>query len=167
MDYVSHYTDLIYFANGGVSVCRYRLLALASDPKQVVIQVENHGGQKDILITDHIVRDGVLNRIADRDLTGVPFDMLCVALTEAGQHHVVFVEADLEDYIHRGYPYERSTQPAAPWPTYRTHLDQFPRPGGRPRPTADRACDSYARSRRPSGHPRPADVPVNRQYADE
>ncbi|MBR8270515.1 hypothetical protein KDW88_27420 [Burkholderia cenocepacia] len=113
MDYVSHYTDLIYFANGGVSVCRYRLLALASDPKQVVIQVENHGGQKDILITDHIVRDGVLNRIADRDLTGVPFDMLCVALTEAGQHHVVFVEADLEDYIHRGYPYERSTQPAA------------------------------------------------------
>ncbi|WP_241332388.1 hypothetical protein [Burkholderia cenocepacia] len=113
MDYVSHYTDLIYFANGGISVCRYRLLALASDPKQVVIQVENHGGQKDILISDHIVRDGVLNRIADRDLKGVPFDMLCVALTEAGQHHVVFVEADLEDYIHRGYPYERSTQPAA------------------------------------------------------
>lgn len=103
MDYVSHYTNLIYFANGGISVCRYRLLALASDPKQVVIQVENHGGQKDILISDHIVRDGVLNRIADRDLTGVPFDMLCVALTEAGQHHIVFVEADLEDYIHRGY----------------------------------------------------------------
>lgn len=113
MDYVSHYTDLVYFASGGISVCRYRMLALASEPKQLVIQVENHGGHKDILITDHIVRDGILNRIADRDLTGVPFDMLCVALTEAGQHHIVFVEADLEDYIHRGYPYERCAQPAA------------------------------------------------------
>ncbi|WP_407973068.1 hypothetical protein ACJ51O_36400 (plasmid) [Burkholderia pyrrocinia] len=113
MDYVSHYTDLVYFANGGVSVCRYRLLALASEPKQVVIQVEDHGGHKGILITDHNVRDGILNRIADRDLTGVPFDMLCVALTEGGQHHIAFVEADLEDYIHRGYPFERSAQPAA------------------------------------------------------
>ncbi|EDT37354.1 hypothetical protein [Burkholderia ambifaria] len=113
MDYISHYTDLVYFANGGVSVCRYRLLALASKPKQVVIQIENHRGHKDILITNHIVRDAILNRIADRELTGVPFDMLCVALTEAGQHHIVFVEADLEDYLHRGYPYERSAQPAA------------------------------------------------------
>ncbi|WP_321810324.1 MULTISPECIES: hypothetical protein [unclassified Burkholderia] len=113
MDYVSHYTDLVYFANGGIAVCRYRLLALASDPKQVVIQVENHGGHKSILITDHIVRDGIINRIADCDLTGVPFDMLCVALTDAGQHHIAFVEADLEDYIHRGYPYERYAQPAA------------------------------------------------------
>lgn len=113
MDYVSRYTDLIYSANGGIAVCRYRLLALASEPTQLVIQVENHGGNKDILITDHNVRDGILNRIADRELTGVPFDLLCVALTEAGQHHIVFVEADLEDYIHRGYPYERSAQPAA------------------------------------------------------
>ncbi|MDA3669983.1 hypothetical protein PFF91_28710 [Burkholderia cenocepacia] len=113
MDYVSHYTDLVYFASGGISVCRYRMLALASEPKQLVIQVENHCGHKGILIADHIVRDGVLNRIADRDLTGVPFAMLCVALTEAGQHHIVFVEADLEDYIHRGYPYERSAQPAS------------------------------------------------------
>ncbi|HDR9512079.1 hypothetical protein C5615_37745 [Burkholderia cepacia] len=113
MDYVSRYTDLVYSANGGIAVCRYRLLALASEPTQLVIQVENHGGNKDILITDHIVRDGILNRIADRELTGVPFDMLCVALTEADQHHIVFVEADLEDYIHRGYPYERSAQPAA------------------------------------------------------
>ncbi|MXN76423.1 hypothetical protein GR157_16970 [Burkholderia sp. 4701] len=113
MDYVSHYTDLVYFANGGIAVCRYRLLALASDPKQVVIQVENRGGHKGILITDHVVRDGILNRIADRDLMGVPFDMLCVALTEAGQHYIAFVEADLEDYIHRGYPLERSARQAA------------------------------------------------------
>ncbi|OXJ06818.1 hypothetical protein [Burkholderia sp. AU6039] len=113
MDYVSRYTDLVYSANGGIAVCRYRLLALASEPKQLVIQVENHGGNKDLLITDHNVRDGILNRIADRELTGIPFDLLCVALTEAGQHHIVFVEADLEDYIHRGFPFERSAQQAA------------------------------------------------------
>ncbi|KWC91665.1 hypothetical protein [Burkholderia cepacia] len=113
MDYVSRYTDLVYSANGGIAVCRYRLLALASEPTQLVIQVENHGGNKDILITDHIVRDGILNRVADRELTGVPFDLLCVALTEGGRHHIAFVEADLEDYIHRGFPFERSAQQAA------------------------------------------------------
>ncbi|KGX17118.1 hypothetical protein Y036_6151 [Burkholderia pseudomallei] len=113
MDYISHYTDLVYFANGDVSVCRYRLLVLASAPKLVVLQVENCGGRKGILITDHIVRDGIINRIADRELSDVPLDMLRIALTEAGQHHVVLIEADLEDYMHRGYPYERSAQPAS------------------------------------------------------
>ncbi|KVL32177.1 hypothetical protein WS98_21815 [Burkholderia territorii] len=113
MDYISRYTDLVYFANGEVSVCRHRLLVPASTPKLVVLQVENFGGREGILLTDHIVRDGIINRIADRELPGVPLDMLRIALTEAGQHHVVLVEADLEDYIHRGYPYERSGQPAS------------------------------------------------------
>ncbi|KUY49038.1 MULTISPECIES: hypothetical protein [unclassified Burkholderia] len=113
MDHVTHYTDLAYFASGSIAVCCYRLFTLSSDPTQVIIQIDNCGAPKDVLITDHIVRDGILNRIADRDLTGIPCDMLCVALTEAGQHHIAFVEADLEDYIHRGYPYERSAQPAA------------------------------------------------------
>ncbi|KWE32646.1 hypothetical protein [Burkholderia territorii] len=113
MDYISRYTDLVYFANGDASVCRHRLLVLASTPKLVVLQVENFGGREGILLTDHIVRDGIINRIADRELPGVPLDMLRIALTEAGQHHVVPVEADLEDYIHRGYPYERSGQPAS------------------------------------------------------
>ncbi|WP_175948554.1 hypothetical protein [Burkholderia pyrrocinia] len=113
MDYITTYTDLIYFARGGVAVCRYRLFPFTSDPNQVIVQIENHRGPKDILLTDYIVRDGILNRVAERELTGIPFDMLCVALTDAGRHHVIFVEADLEDYIHRGYPYERTAQQAA------------------------------------------------------
>ncbi|WP_321944963.1 hypothetical protein [Burkholderia cenocepacia] len=113
MDYVSKYTGLIYFAKGRIFICRYRMLKLTSNPKQVIVQVENYDGPKDVLIHDHNVRDGILNRIADRELPGIPFDMLCVALTDSDQHHIVFVEADLEDYIHRGHPYQRTPERAA------------------------------------------------------
>ncbi|NIE81845.1 MULTISPECIES: hypothetical protein [unclassified Burkholderia] len=111
MDYISPYADLIYFVTGGIAVCRYRLLTLRSAPKPVVIQVEA-GGENAVLVADHILRDGILNRIADRDLIGIPFDMLSVALTAAGQHHIVYAEPDIDDYIKRGYPYVRTAQPA-------------------------------------------------------
>ncbi|KVK87641.1 hypothetical protein WJ47_12500 [Burkholderia ubonensis] len=113
MDYVTRYTDLIYFANGDIGVCRYRLLTFNSDPKQVVVQIDNHRGSKDAVIADHRIRDAILNRIANRELEGVPFAMLCVALTANSEHHVLFVEPDLEDYIHRGYPYQRTPERAA------------------------------------------------------
>ncbi|MBR8049349.1 hypothetical protein DN523_27095 [Burkholderia multivorans] len=113
MDYVTKYADLVYFSRGRIIICRYRFLTLAANPKQLIIQVETYADQRDPLIADHIGRDGILNRIADRDLVGIPFDMLCVVLSNAGQHSVVFVEADLEDYIHRGHLYQRTPQRTA------------------------------------------------------
>ncbi|PCE30335.1 hypothetical protein [Burkholderia ubonensis] len=113
MDYVTRYTDLIYSANGAIAFCRYRLLTFNSDPTQVVVQIDNHLGSKDALIADHRIRDAILNRIADRELQGVPFAMLSVALTADSVHHVLFIEPDLEDYIHRGYPYQQTPERAA------------------------------------------------------
>ncbi|ABO60020.1 hypothetical protein ABWH74_001539 [Burkholderia vietnamiensis] len=113
MDCKSRYTDLIYFAHGDVAACRYRFFLISADPKQVVLQLDNHRGQRGILISDHQTRDGILNRIADRELDGIPFAMLCVALSENNIHHVVSAEPDLEDYIHRGHPYRRIPEKAA------------------------------------------------------
>jgi len=113
MDYATHYADLVYLVNGDLAVCRYRLFLVNTDPKQVIVQIDNHHGPKDVLVTDYRARDTILNRIADRELMGIPFDMLCVALTNEGTHHILFVEPDLEDYVHRGFPYESSPERAA------------------------------------------------------
>ncbi|UEP39742.1 hypothetical protein LL998_33930 (plasmid) [Burkholderia ambifaria] len=113
MDYATHYADLVYLVNGDPAVCRYRFFLVDTDPKQVIVQIDNHRGPKNVLVTDYRARDTILNRIADRELMGIPFDMLCVALTNDGTHHILFVEPDLEDYVHRGFPYERSSEPAA------------------------------------------------------
>ncbi|MCA7888563.1 hypothetical protein LGM58_35870 [Burkholderia contaminans] len=113
MDYVTRYTDLFYFAEGEITICRYRLIAPHSESKQVIVQIDNHRGPKDILTADHRARDAILNRIADRELSGIPFDMLCIALSESGSHHILFAEPDLEDYIHRGHPYQQSPERAA------------------------------------------------------
>ena len=113
MDYATHYTDLVYLVNGYLAVCRYRLFLVNTDPKQVIVQIDNHHGPKDALVTDYRARDTILNRVADRELMGIPFDMLCVALTDDGTHHILFVEPDLEDYVHRGFPYESSPERAA------------------------------------------------------
>jgi hypothetical protein len=113
MDYETHYADLVYLVNGDLAACRYRLFLFNTDPKQVIVQIDNHHGPKDVLVEDHRTRDAILNRIADRELTGIPFDMLCVALTNGGSHQILAVEPDLEDYVHRGFPYERSPERAA------------------------------------------------------
>ncbi|WP_321896691.1 hypothetical protein [Burkholderia cepacia] len=89
MDYGTRYTDLIYFTHGDVAVCWYRFFLIRADPKQVVVQLDNHRGHRGILISDHQTRDTILNRIADRELPGIPFAMLCVALSEKHTHHVV------------------------------------------------------------------------------
>ncbi|MEN8517877.1 hypothetical protein [Burkholderia sp. RS02] len=113
MDYVTRYTDLIYFAGGDFVICRYRLIARRSEAKQIVVQIDNHKGSQGILRADHQARDAVLNRIADRELAGIPFAMLCVALTENDTHQVVLGEPDLEDYIHRGHPFQQPPERAA------------------------------------------------------
>ncbi|MCA7954185.1 hypothetical protein LGM43_28340 [Burkholderia seminalis] len=113
MDYVTRYTDLIYFANDEIASCRYRFIKSPGNQTQVILQVNHHSGRPGNLAADHQTRDAILNRIADRELTGVPFSMLCVALTEGDVHHVVFPEPDLEDYIQRGHPYQRTPERAA------------------------------------------------------
>ncbi|MBN3776635.1 hypothetical protein G3O06_03520 [Burkholderia sp. Ac-20345] len=113
MDYRTQYSDLIYFANEDVAACRYRFFVIRSDPAQVVVQLDNHKGRPGILISNHQTRDAILNRVADRELAGTPFAMLCVALSETNAHQVVFAEPDLEDYIHRGHPYQRIPERAA------------------------------------------------------
>ncbi|HDR8982690.1 hypothetical protein QZM46_08260 [Burkholderia vietnamiensis] len=113
MDYVTRYTDLLYFAEGEITICRYRLIAPHSESKQVIVQIDNHQGPKDILTADHRARDAILNRIADRELSGIPFDMLCIVLSERGSHHILFAEPDLEDYIHRGHQYQQMPERAA------------------------------------------------------
>ncbi|VWD52877.1 hypothetical protein BLA18110_07810 [Burkholderia lata] len=112
MDYITRYTDLIYFASGDFVICRYRLIARRSEAKQIVVQIDNHKGSQGILRADHQARDAVLNRIADRELAGIPFAMLCVALTENDTHQVVLGEPDLEDYIHRGHPFQQTPERA-------------------------------------------------------
>ncbi|AOJ10001.1 hypothetical protein [Burkholderia mayonis] len=111
MHYVTSYSDIFYLVDGTLAVCRYRLIAVNDEPRQVVIQIDNHCGPEGVLIADHNVRDAVLNRIADRDLHGIPVNMLCLALTNAGTHHVVFVEPDLENYVQRGNPYAFTAEP--------------------------------------------------------
>ncbi|KVK86635.1 hypothetical protein [Burkholderia sp. MSMB1498] len=113
MDNVTSYTDLLYFENGGIAVCRYRFLTCHPESSQVIVQIDNHKGRKGVLTEDHHTRDAILNRLADRELTGIPFEMLCVVLSEGGVHHVVFPEPDLEDYIHRGYPHQQTPERAA------------------------------------------------------
>lgn len=113
MDYVTRYTDLIYFTGGDLAICRYRLISRHAEVKQIVVQIDNHKGPQQILTADHQARDAVLNRIADRELAGIPFAMLCIALTESGTHQIAFAEPDLEDYIHRGHPYQQTPERAA------------------------------------------------------
>lgn len=64
MDYRTRYTDLIYFADGDLATCRCRFFVIRSDLKQVVAQLDNHKGRHSILISDHRIRDAILNRIA-------------------------------------------------------------------------------------------------------
>ncbi|WP_412530409.1 hypothetical protein [Burkholderia lata] len=113
MDYVTRYTDLIYFTGGDLAICRYRLITRRSEAKQIVVQIDNHMGSQGILTENHQARDAVLNRIADRDLAGIPFAMLCIALTESDAHKIVVAEPDLEDYIHRGHPFQQTRERAA------------------------------------------------------
>ncbi|MDN7805710.1 hypothetical protein [Burkholderia gladioli] len=113
MDYITRYTDLIYFANDEIASCRYRLIRARDNQTQVIVQINHHGDRPGNPVADHKTRDAILNRIADRELTGVPLSMLCVALTEGNVHHVVFPEPDLEDYIQRGHPYHQTPERAA------------------------------------------------------
>ncbi|MGY6240126.1 hypothetical protein ACW910_21845 (plasmid) [Burkholderia ambifaria] len=113
MDYVTRYTDLIYFTGGDLAICRYRLISRHAEVKQIVVQIDNHKGPQRILTADHQARDAVLNRIADRELAGIPFAMLCIALTENDTHQVVLGAPDLEDYIHRGHPFQQTPERAA------------------------------------------------------
>ncbi|RQS44340.1 hypothetical protein [Burkholderia sp. Bp8986] len=112
MVYVTRYTDLIYFANGEIASCRYRFIKSRDNQTQVIVQINHPSDRPGNLATDHQTRDAILNRIADRELTGVPFSMLCVALTEGDAHHIVFPEPDLEDYIQRGHPYQQTPERA-------------------------------------------------------
>ncbi|AOJ85187.1 hypothetical protein WS87_00010 (plasmid) [Burkholderia sp. MSMB0856] len=113
MDYVTRYTDLIYFASGEIASCRYRFIKSRDNQKQVIVQITHRNDQTANLTADHQTRDAILNRIADRELAGIPFSMLCVALTEGDTHHIVFPEPDLEDYIQRGHPYQQTPERAA------------------------------------------------------
>ncbi|WP_186138393.1 hypothetical protein [Burkholderia gladioli] len=113
MDYITRYIDLIYFANDEIASCRYRLIKSRDNQTQVIVQINHHGGRPGNPVADHKTRDAILNRIADRELTGVPVSMLCVALTEGDAHHIVFPEPDLEDYIQRGHPYQQTPERAA------------------------------------------------------
>ncbi|WP_333994607.1 hypothetical protein [Burkholderia orbicola] len=113
MDYITRYTDLIYFAGGDLALCQYRFISRHAEVKQIVVQIDNHKGPQRSLTADHQARDAVLNRIADRELVGIPFAMLCIALTENDTHKTAFAEPDLEDYIHRGHPYQHTAARAA------------------------------------------------------
>ncbi|MCA8432415.1 hypothetical protein [Burkholderia seminalis] len=75
-----------------IAVCRYRLLTITSHPTQVIVQLKSHADPKSVTITDHIVHDAILNRIADRELIGIPFDKVCSALTDAGAHYALSLE---------------------------------------------------------------------------
>ncbi|QTB53497.1 hypothetical protein [Burkholderia pseudomallei] len=113
MDYVTRYTDLIYFTNDEIAFYRYRFIKSRDNQTQVIVQINHQRDRPGNLIADHQTRDAILNRIADRELTGVPFSMLCVALTEGDAHHIIFPEPDLEDYIQRGHPYQQTPERAA------------------------------------------------------
>ncbi|MBR7917053.1 hypothetical protein KDX16_14590 [Burkholderia vietnamiensis] len=109
MPYCTSRTELVHLTtNGQPAVCRYRCIVTgsATPAPRVIVQIEPVDLAVSDLRNSHNARDAVINRILDRELVGVPLDLIDIVLSESAGHFAVALEVDLEDYIQRGNRYK-------------------------------------------------------------
>ncbi|MGF6782431.1 hypothetical protein [Paraburkholderia sp. GAS334] len=107
MPFRSPFADVVYPDESGVPCALQYRIAITDTPDRLAVIHLRHTDQTFTSPADSaIARDHILNRIAESALHGIPVKALRLVVEDLRGVAEYAIEADIDDYIRRGNPYE-------------------------------------------------------------
>ncbi|CAG4900264.1 hypothetical protein [Paraburkholderia gardini] len=114
MPFRTSFFEFVYAdETGAPCALRYRIAFTDTTERLAVIHLLHTDPEFTSPVDSAIARDNILNRIVDSALPGIPVNALRLVVEDARGAVEYAIEADIDDYIRRGNPYESGQVKAA------------------------------------------------------
>lgn len=109
MPYQTPFAHLVYPSESGQPCSLiYRVVFTDSPDRLAIVHLRHINLGDQSAVSSSIVRDQILNRILERDVTGLPLNAVRLVVEDGCSISLFAMEVDVEDYIARGNPFTAS-----------------------------------------------------------